>query len=78
MTKFLLIFQMCYSITGTCLPPVQEQIYNSHRECSLNGYYKAHEFIVAMPEKQIEDRRAIITFWCEPHKIEKNEKKIDT
>ena len=67
----MLIFQMCYSVAGTCFPPVNEQLYSSHREC-------AFEFIAKMPVEQVEDNRTFIKFWCVPKKqSEENEKKID-
>ena len=78
MIKFMLIFQISYSVAGTCFPPMNEQLYSSHRECALNGYYKAHEFIAKMPVEQVEDNRTFIKFWCVPKKqSEENEKKID-
>jgi hypothetical protein len=77
MIKFLLVFQMCYSISQTCLPPMKEKVYETHRECSLNGYYKAHEFVAGLPPKEVESNRTIIKFWCEPKKIEADEKKIN-
>jgi len=61
---------MCYSITGSCLPPMEEKLYETHRACSLNGYYKAHEFVAGLPPKKVESNRTIIKFWCEPKKIE--------
>ena len=70
---------MCYSVAGTCFPPMNQQLYNSHRECALNGYSKAHEFITKMPVEQVESNRTFIKFWCLPKKqIEENEKKVDT
>ena len=79
MIKFMLIFQICYSVASTCFPPMNEQLYNSHRECALNGYYKAHEFNAKLPVAQVEDNRIFIKFWCVPKKpSEENEKKVDT
>jgi len=76
--KFLLIFQICYSVAGTCFPLMEEQLYNSHRECALNGYYKAHEFIAEMPIEQVESNRTFIKFWCLPKgQVKGNEKKIN-
>ena len=76
--KFLLIFQICYSVSGTCFPQMDEQLYNSHRECALNGYYKAHEIIAEMPIEQVESNRTFIKFWCLPKgQVEGNEKKIN-
>ena len=78
MIKFLLVFQMCYSVSQICLPPMNEKVYETHRECALNGYYKAHEFIAQMPKEQVEDNRTFIKFWCLPKKeVEENEKKIN-
>ena len=68
--KFLLVFQMCYSLGGACLQPMQEKTYDTFRECSLNGYEKARKVIVAMPKERVEDYRTIIKFWCEAKKIE--------
>ena len=73
MIKFMLIFQMCYSVAGTCFPPMNEQLYNSHRECALNGYSKAHEFIITMPKEHVESNRTFIKFWCLPQKVKTNE-----
>jgi len=69
---------MCYSVSQTCLPTMNEKVYETHRECALNGYYKAHEFIAQMPKEQVEDNRTFIKFWCLPKKeVEENEKKIN-
>jgi len=75
--KFLLIFQMCYSIANTCFPPMEERFYSSYHECSLSGYSKGYEFIAEMPKEQVENNHVILRFWCLPKKIEENEKKID-
>ena len=55
---------------------MEEKVYETHRECSLNGYYKAHEFVAGLPSKEVESNRTLIKFWCEPKKIEADEKKI--
>ena len=69
---------MCYQIGGTCSPPMKAKLFDSFQECSLSGYYKAHEFIAQMPIEQVEGNRTFIKFWCLPKKqIEENEKKID-
>ena len=52
---------------------MNEQLYNSHRECALNGYSKAHEFITIMPEEHVESNRTFIKFWCLPQKVKTNE-----
>jgi len=58
---------------------MKEQLYSSHRECALNGCYKAHKFMAKMPVEQVESNRTFIKFWCVPKKqIEENEKKVDT
>ena len=52
---------------------MKEKVYETHRECALNGYYKAHEFIAQMPKEQVEDNRTFIKFWCLPQKVKTNE-----
>ena len=56
---------------------MKEKVYETHRECALNGYYKAHEFIASLSSQEVEKYRTIIKFWCEPKKIEADEKKIN-
>ena len=76
MIKFLLVIQMCYQASGMCLPPMEEKLYNSFRECSLTGYTKAHKFILALPEEKVNQYQTIIKFWCESQKPEKTKKEI--
>ena len=70
MIKFLLVFQLCYSMNGVCFPPMEEQIYDTFRECSLSGYSKAYDFINKLPKERVESNRTLIKFWCESKKIE--------
>ena len=72
MIKFLLVFQMCYSISGLCFPPMEEQVHDTFRECSLTGYSKAYDFINQMPKERIEENRTLVKFWCEPIKVDKD------
>ena len=74
--KFLLVIQMCYQASGMCLPPMEEKVYNTFRECSLTGYTKAQKFILALPEEKVNQYQTIIKFWCEPQKPEKTKKGI--
>jgi len=74
--KFLLVIQMCYQASGMCLPPMEEKVYNTFRECSLTGYTKAHKFILALPEEKVNQYQTIIKFWWEPQKPEKTKKGI--
>ena len=74
--KFLLVIQMCYQASGMCLPPMEEKVYNTFRECSLTGYTKAHKFILALPEEKVNQYQTIIKFWCESQKPEKTKKEI--
>ena len=70
MIKFLLVFQLCYSMNGVCFPPMKEQIYDTFRECSLSGYSKAYDFINKLPKERVELNHTLIKFWCESKKIE--------
>ena len=76
MLKFLLVIQMCYQASGMCLPPMEEKVYDTFRECSLTGYTKAHKFILALPEEKVNQYQTIIKFWCETQKPEKTKKEI--
>ena len=76
MLKFLLVFQMCYQASNMCLPPMEEKVYDTFRECSLTGYTKAHKFILALPEEKVNQYQTIIKFWCESQKPEKTKKEI--
>jgi hypothetical protein len=67
---------MCYQASGMCLPPMEEKVYNTFRECSLTGYTKAHKFILALPEEKVNQYQTIIKFWCESQKPEKTKKEI--
>ena len=75
--KFLLVIQMCYQASGMCLPPMEEKVYNTFRECSLTGYTKAHKFILALPEEKVNQYQTVVKFWCESQNIPENEKKIN-
>jgi len=70
MFKFLLVFQLCYSMSGVCFPPMEEGVHDTFRECSLTGYSKAYDFINQMPKERVESNRTLIKFWCEFKKIE--------
>ena len=59
-----------------CLPPMEEKVYDTFRECSLIGYTKAHKFILALPEEKVNQYQTIIKFWCETQKPEKTKKEI--
>jgi len=74
--KFLLIIQMCYQVSGMCLPPMEEKVYNTFRECSLTGYTTAYEFILALPKEKVNQYQTIIKFWCKSQKPEKTKKGI--
>jgi len=76
MIKFLLVIQMCYQASGMCLPPMEEKVYDTFRECSLTGYTKAHKFILALPEEKVNQYQTIIKFWCESQNPEKTKKEI--
>ena len=67
---------MCYQASGMCLPPMEEKVYNTFRECSLTGYTKAHKFILALPEEKVNQYQTIIKFWCESQKPETTKKGI--
>tara|TARA_Y100000401_G_C8285631_1_gene205888 strand:+ start:93 stop:329 length:237 start_codon:yes stop_codon:yes gene_type:complete len=78
MIKFILVMQLCYSATQVCIPPIQAgQYFNSHKECSLVGYRTGHDIILNREDKEVNDTRAFVKFWCIEKKIE-NEKKVDT
>ena len=77
MIKFLLVFQLCYSMSGVCFPPMEEQLHYTFRECSLTGYTKAQKFILALPEEKVNQYQTVVKFWCESQNIPENEKKIN-
>jgi len=57
-------------MNGVCFPPMEEQIYDTFRECSLSGYSKAYDFINQLPKERVELNHTLIKFWCESKKIE--------
>ena len=57
-------------MNGVCFPPMEEQMYDTFRECSLSGYSKAYDFINQLPKERVELNHTLIKFWCESKKIE--------
>ena len=57
-------------MNGVCFPPMEEQVYDTFRECSLSGYSKAYDFINKLSIERVESNRTLIKFWCESKKIE--------
>jgi hypothetical protein len=44
MIKFVLVMQMCFTLTQTCLPPIKSvELYDTHKDCSLAGYKEGIE-----------------------------------
>ena len=76
MIKFLLIIQMCYQIGGTCSPPMKAKLFDSFQECSLSGYEGAYTMLKSLPIDQVNKNQTMIQFFCQPRKVENNEKKI--
>ena len=76
--KFFLVFQMCYQITHTCLPPINSGlVFDTFRDCTLTGYKKSHDMILGLPPEKVKNYQTIIKFWCDskllPPKEEKGE-----
>lgn len=66
MIKFMLILQICHASIGACLPPIQDNLlYNSYKECAMNGYLKGYEFMEKQNIEQINETRTVVRFWCQ-------------
>jgi len=71
MIKFALVFQMCFTLTQTCLSPIKSvELYDTHKDCSLAGYKNAYIIIESRPNSEVNKQKAMITFWCLEEKVE--------
>jgi len=65
MIKFVLIMQMCFTLSQTCLQPIKSSnLYDTHKECSLAGYKSSYDIIKSRPNSEVNEQKAMITFWC--------------
>tara|TARA_B100000029_G_C17273951_1_gene850888 strand:- start:51 stop:272 length:222 start_codon:yes stop_codon:yes gene_type:complete len=65
MIKFVLMMQMCFTLTQTCLPPIKSvELYDTHKDCSLAGYKNGYAIIESRPDYEVNKQKAMITFWC--------------
>jgi len=67
MIKFALVLQICHAAFNVCLPPVSDTnfIYNSYKECAINGYSKGYDFMNELDNDIITEAKTFVRFWCE-------------
>jgi len=66
MVKFILVLQICHTLSNVCDNPISnQQIYNSYKECGIDGYKKSYEIMNFLDEKDLNENRTVIRFWCE-------------
>ena len=65
--KFIIIFNICSQLYGTCLPPTtHSDIYATHYECATTGYGIAQSMMAQMGQDYVNNNRIVIGFKCEP------------
>jgi len=68
--KFVLTLIMCSSVYNQCLPPYSSpDIYNSHYECVVSGYEKAHKKVKEIGPQEVNKYGTIIKFYCVAEKV---------
>jgi hypothetical protein len=71
MIKFVLVMQMCFTLSQTCVQPIRyTDLFDTHKECSLLGYKNAYAIIENRPDYEVNEQKAMITFWCLEEKVE--------
>tara|TARA_R100000781_G_scaffold36785_1_gene26076 strand:+ start:376 stop:588 length:213 start_codon:yes stop_codon:yes gene_type:complete len=65
--KFILIFNICSQLYGTCLPPTSHSdIYATHYECATTGYGIAEAMMTQMGQERVDADSIVIGFKCKP------------
>ena len=65
MIKFLLIIQICSSLTGQCEAPQPMAIqFNDHYNCAISGYSIAGSMMKELGEQKVNDQLIHIRFGC--------------
>ena len=73
MIKYLLIIQVCSSLTGQCEAPQPMAIqFNDHYHCAISGYSIAGSMMKEIGDQRVNDELINIRFGCK-RTIEKEE-----
>ena len=64
--KFLLIIQVCSSITMSCMDPMDAGEYKTHFDCATAGYLNAMGLTQELGQEEVDRSRITIKFECRP------------
>ena len=65
--KYLLIIQICSSITQTCTEPsVFNTLYSSYYNCATGGFINSMNVIKEIGEQEVNKNKIFISFKCKP------------
>lgn len=65
--KFILVLALCSQSYGSCMPPVQNNIYyNSFRDCTMAGYKESLKILKAFSIQEFEEKKLYTSFACSP------------
>ena len=68
--KFILVLALCSQSYGSCMPPVQNNIYyNSFRDCTMAGYEESLTILKTFSIEEFEKSRIYTSFACTPQGI---------
>ena len=65
--KFVLVLALCSQSYGSCMPPVQNNIYyNSFRDCTIAGYEESLKILKAFSIQEFKEKKLYTSFACSP------------
>ena len=65
--KFIIIFNICSQLYGTCLPPTtHSDIYATHYECATTGYGIAQAMMAQMGQDHVNNNQVVIGLSVNP------------
>tara|TARA_R100001463_G_scaffold130602_1_gene190120 strand:+ start:65 stop:283 length:219 start_codon:yes stop_codon:yes gene_type:complete len=68
MVKFILVLQLCSSVT--CYTPMTNPslVFDSYRDCAISGYIEGGKMMEKFDPVEVELNKPIIRFWCQQEK----------
>ena len=74
MIKFMLVMQLCSSLTGYCSQDfMHSEKFESYKSCMIEGSKISMNVFKELPAKEVNKQKATINFYC----LEVNENKIN-
>ncbi len=63
--KFVLVLALCSQTYGSCMPPVQNNIYyDSFRDCTIAGYEESLKILKAFSIQEFKEKKLYTSFAC--------------